>query len=156
MRQRNESGQFIITDVMERFFSFVVPEPNTGCWLWLGSLQEKGYPLFSVGKSKCRRAHVWSFKTFVGAIPQGLELDHKCRLKSCVNPQHLEPVTHIINIRRHTNLRTHCKQGHPFIHQTKTRRVCRVCDAERGRRKRKLIRDMANIAIRHGEDRRPR
>lgn len=79
----------------------------------------------------------------LGPIPEGLELDHLCRVSLCVNPWHLEPVTHKVNQERGRGSVTHCKRGHPFdeentAHRTnarlgKTQRACRRCDAERRR-----------------------
>lgn len=72
----------------ERFLSFVSPEPNSGCWLWTGSLMWKGYGNFNSGGG-CERAHRVSWKLFVGPIPQGAILCHRCDTPACVNPDHL-------------------------------------------------------------------
>jgi hypothetical protein len=91
----------------ERFDHYVSSEPNTGCWLWLGGEARNGYSLFHVrqpdGSFKRSIAHRWSYEHFIGPIPEGLELDHKCRNRWCVNPEHLEPVTHYENQRRAPN-----------------------------------------------------
>jgi hypothetical protein len=64
--------------------------PECGCWIYLGALNDKGYaPIY-------RKA----YKILVGEVPAGMELDHKCRVRSCWNPQHLQPVTRIENVRR--------------------------------------------------------
>lgn len=80
-----------------RFWSFVVPTP-AGCWLWTG-LKVAGYGRFSI-QNKGIGAHRVSYEALIGAIPDGLELDHLCRVPSCVNPLHLEPVTGAENRRR--------------------------------------------------------
>src|ERR1019366_4519713 len=84
--------------MLERFLKFVLPEPNTGCWLWTGGLNRGGYGQFMT--PPCTVAHRVAYELFVGPIPEGLQLDHLCRVRSCVNPQHLEPVSQQENIRR--------------------------------------------------------
>lgn len=83
--------------VEQRFEDFVVPEPNTGCWLWTGASNQKGYGVFGVN-GKLKKAHRWSYEHHVAKIPEGLEIDHVrsrgCVGPSCVNPAHLEAVTH--------------------------------------------------------------
>jgi len=78
-----------------------MPEPNSGCWLWLGSISKKGYGKGPNG----RHAHRTIFEHYKGPIPNKLELDHKCRVRSCVNPDHLEPVTTKVNVHRGLNLK---------------------------------------------------
>lgn len=127
--------------VLERFESFCAPEPNSGCWLWTGGLRMDGYARFWDGR-QIVRGHRWAFERLVGPVPAGLVLDHKCRIRSCVNPAHLEAVTQRENLRRGegppgTNCRrTHCRYGHEFtVDNTRIRqgpygtmRVCRECD----------------------------
>lgn len=90
-------------------------EPNTGCWLWLGRLNNHGYAVFS--KTYIHRQN-WIEAN--GPVPDGLELDHLCRVPQCVNPSHLEPVTHRENMRRGYGVsgiharKTTCPQGHPY------------------------------------------
>jgi hypothetical protein len=72
---------------------------HRGCWPWPGSMREDGYGhIFRNGKHY--RAHRAVYQYFKGAIPAWLELDHTCRNKACVNPDHLEPVTHAVNVQR--------------------------------------------------------
>lgn len=75
-----------------------------GCWEWRRSLTKDGYGridmLVKHGVSYPRMAHRISYETFVGPIPEGLQIDHLCRNRSCINPDHLEPVTAKENIRR--------------------------------------------------------
>ena len=71
---------------------------TSSCWIWLGPFLVRGYGAFYDQGSIS--AHRWSYKHFVGPIPDGLELDHLCERHECVNPSHLEPVTHLVNCQR--------------------------------------------------------
>lgn len=113
------------TSVSERFHERVSPEPNSGCWLWLGYTDSDGYGRLSVSRPirTQRGAHQISFELFVGPIPPGFELDHLCRVRCCVNPAHLRLLTHVDNAARTTvgrranrprNTGTHCRNGHEF------------------------------------------
>ncbi len=83
----------------ERYQDLILPEPNTGCWLWIGSTNTRGYGRIYVN-GKTRPAHRLCYELLRGSIPPGLHLDHLCRVPCCVNPAHLEPVTCAENIRR--------------------------------------------------------
>lgn len=89
----------------QRFWKYVVLDEalGDGCWLWRGSLVQNGYGIFSyyrLGQKTSKRAHRFAYEALVGPIPEGLTLDHLCRVRRCVNPAHLEPVTIGDNIRR--------------------------------------------------------
>jgi hypothetical protein len=128
--------------------------PDLGpCWLWMASTT-KGYGLFSMGGKLNRAstgAHIWSYTQLVGPVPEGLHLDHLCRVTRCVNPAHLEPVTCRENLMRGVGFtagyakQTHCVNGHPFdekntrVHPTKGWRECRKCDTEYNKRRRPAI-----------------
>lgn len=125
----------------DRFWSKVAPCPISGCWLWIAHLSDGGYGFFSI-RPLTRRAHRIAFEALVGEIPAGLELDHLCRVRCCVNPAHLEPVSHLENMRRGCQAgveRTHCLHGHPFdgdnlIVNSRGERCCRICVNARSRR----------------------
>lgn len=123
--------------LIERLFSRVLVQPND-CWLWTGALTRKGYGAIGEGGKRGRtlQVHVVAYQLLVGPVPKGLELDHLCRVRNCVKPSHLEPVTHAENLRRrHHSTRkslNECPRGHPFtmdntyVRPDGTRR-CRAC-----------------------------
>ncbi len=132
----------------DRMHDFIHPESNSGCWLWVGSLA-RGYGKIAVrgddGELRLRPAHRFVWETLVGAIPKGMELDHLCRTRCCVNPAHLEPVTHRENIRRGSGpmaarmaqvkcIREHALEGENLYITPDGRRQCRLCGRERTRR----------------------
>jgi hypothetical protein len=116
-----------------------MPEPNSGCWLWLGSLNTKGYgkaDLRLINHVRSTLAHRLIYFFFKGVTDQ--QLDHLCRTHSCVNPAHLEPVTNSVNHirgRMSRGLWGTCDKGHPFTPEntkdrstpTKLKRWCRTC-----------------------------
>ena len=101
---------------IDRFKSKTVPGEN-GCILWAGRLNEDGYGQFDVG-GKSIGAHIFAFEQAHGPVPEGLQLDHKCRVRHCVNEDHLRAVTSAVNILcgeviAAVNARkTHCIHGH--------------------------------------------
>jgi hypothetical protein len=111
-----------------------------GCWLWQGSLTEKGYSrvrgtLLTGGRKIY--GHIWVYERLVGPIPPGRELDHLCEVRRCVNPAHLEPVTHAVNIQRSLT-QTHCREGHPLSGENLRvlldgERTCILCARRRSR-----------------------
>ena len=114
----------------ERFWSKVDKNYPGDCWLWTGCLC-KGYGHFWF-EDRLVYAHVFAYELENGPVPDGLELDHKCRMKPCVRSVHLEAVTHQVNIIRGYAERTHCKRGHPLSgencgRQGQNWRFCRTC-----------------------------
>lgn len=126
-------------DDLARFHARTDKDGPAGCWLWTGAVTNSGYASGSSG-GKSMLAHRWAYERFVGPIPEGLELDHLCRVTLCVNPTHLEPVTHEENVRR--AMPTHCPQGHPYdeenTHMRPDRgfRECLTCRREQSRSRR--------------------
>ncbi len=131
--------------LLERFKEKVNINTKTGCWEWDASLNEEGYGQFWID-NKTLRAHRVSYELFKGKIPQGLQLDHLCRVRNCVNPEHLEPVTNKENhargltgkINHHCLKKTHCPQGHEYIGNNlyvdpKGHRYCKPCARVRWR-----------------------
>lgn len=139
------------TSLKESFWNHVVPEPNTGCWLWTGELKPSGYARFTIcrdGKKKKFAAHRFAYEVFIGPIPSGLQIDHLCRVRSCINPLHLEAVTQRENLLRGVGpsainaRKIYCTNGHrlpeiPTYYRCGPERVCIICkrELERARRR---------------------
>lgn len=124
----------------ERFERQYIPEPNSGCWLWIGvSNSQKGKLRYGyIGhKNKKLSAHRYSYERFIDIIPEGLVLDHLCKITLCVNPNHLEAVTQKTNILRGETgkykrpIKSHCLHGHEFTKENsyinKNTKRCRKC-----------------------------
>jgi hypothetical protein len=125
----------------------VIVDPTTGCWIWIGSRDGKGYGrLRRTNERRYVGAHRVAYEQHRGPIPDGLELDHLCRVTVCVNPQHLEAVTHRENLRRgespgmQLRRRGQCVHGHDlaaaYVRRDNGSRVCRECRNARARRRR--------------------
>lgn len=113
-----------MTDI--RFWSKV--SKTSGCWIWTGSIRPNGYGQVR-RNGKNYKAHRWAYELENGPIPDGLHIDHLCRVKACARPSHLEAVS-----QQENNARTadpnFCRNGHPRI-ETYVRKdgtiECRVC-----------------------------
>ena len=123
----------------DRFWAKV--NKTEACWLWNAAQSADGYGQFKANRRQVK-AHRFAYELLVGPIPDGLQLDHLCRIRHCVNPAHLEPVTPKENIRRGRRAnseKSHCPQGHSYdAGNTKLRqhggRNCRACDRARHQR----------------------
>lgn len=130
----------------ERFWAKVDLNGEGGCWLWTAATS-RGYGRFTDENGRQIAAHRWGYTRLVGPIPEGLVLDHLCRVRNCVRPEHLEVVTERENILRGVGLaaiaakKEQCPSGHPY-NESNTRispdgwRQCRVCDREQTARRR--------------------
>ena len=132
------------SDALEDRFWPKVVALSSGCWEWRGARGSHGYGIIRVGPVAPRhyvRAHRVSYEMLVGPVPEGRELDHLCRNPPCVNPSHLEAVTHRENVRRGVSAAaqharaTHCPQGHAYDEANTMRSVegrhCRACRTAR-------------------------
>src|SRR6185295_14251069 len=97
--------------VWKRFKNRYEINPKTQCWEWKSGLNRKGYGCFFLN-GKQMRAHRASLLLHGKELIQGLQVDHICRVRNCVNPAHLEQVTHKENQKRGLVFKTHCKRGH--------------------------------------------
>jgi len=129
----------------ERFWAKV--EKTDTCWNWTAQLISGGYGHFRVGSKKIL-AHRFSYRLLKGSLDPSLTIDHLCRNRKCVNPDHLEQVTMRVNILRGKGItarlarQTHCKRGHELSKENtyikkNGARECRICSRE-SKRKYKL------------------
>lgn len=145
----------------ERFWSKV--DKTDDCWLWTGYIKPNGYATFYPGGGRHVDkvyVHRWAYEATRGLILDGLEVDHLCNVRHCVNPAHLEAVSRRENLDRRNDaqgwqrlpvrglprsLKTHCKHGHPFDAENtywhSGYRYCKTC-----RRGRSRARDRMSIA----------
>lgn len=141
---QNERLRAARPPVVQRFWEKVSATSAHGCWVWEYATNGVGYGRFWDG-TRLLYAHRFAYIERFGAIPDGLELDHLCRNRRCVNPAHLEPVTRSENLLRspligqHSRMLTECVHGHPFSEENTAytpqgHRRCRQC--ERDARKR--------------------
>lgn len=134
----------ITEEIRQRFMRFVEIQ-NNGCWLWKGYIS-KHYGNFTI-KGVTIRLPRAAWLVLRGEIPIGLEPDHLCRYKPCANPDHMELVTHHVNVLRgdagkHLSDRTHCPMGHPYsgdnLHvKPSGARRCKQCSRMQSEKKRR-------------------
>lgn len=136
---------------VERFWAKVDKDGPNGCWVWTGARDKRNYGLVNRREWDTVLAHRISYSLVVGEIPEELTLDHLCRNTSCVNPDHLEPVTQRENVRRGMapagiNARkTECDYGHPYDDANtwwdkRGNRVCKICNNRRKQEWRRRVR----------------
>lgn len=133
--------------IPERIWDKIIPEPNSGCWIWLGSLSGsgEGYPETWFDNYR-KRTHILMYEQFIGPIPKFKELDHLCRVRCCCNPFHVEPVSRMVNAMRGTagmNRVIECREaltcdkGHPWTLENTLKnsgwRACKTCRRARQR-----------------------
>lgn len=131
-----------------RFMARVEISSNN-CWNWCGPLNKGGYGLSSIdGKRTLAHRAFWLFDQ--GPIPDGMDLDHLCRNRNCINPAHMEIVTRSVNLRRGFEARG-CKNGHPFngddfsiVNRSdgSTERRCKICHRARNKKEKRKKKSM--------------
>lgn len=147
-----ETPRMIRDDPMRRFWSYV--QKTDGCWLWTARLNQSGYGQFAIGGAM-PSVHRLSYEALVGPIPDGLQLDHLCRVRNCVRPDHLEPVTAHENMRRGTspfaeNIRKEaCPRGHEYTDENtwlyRGSRYCRECRRTEARERKRRMREASRV-----------
>jgi hypothetical protein len=119
-------------------------EIESKCWIWKKTINANGYGVLNNVLYKNKRAHRVSYEVFVGPIKDKMQINHVCKKRACVNPNHLEQITHAKNgsrekARHHNSLKTHCIRGHEYNEENTSRiirkkghdgwvlRSCRIC-----------------------------
>jgi hypothetical protein len=131
-----------IIDLPHHVFEKMMPVDD-GCWLWTAAISAGGYGRSWDGK-KSIYAHRQVYEAIVGPIAPGLQIDHLCRVRSCVNPSHLEPTTQRINILRGVSpvannarkiycIRGHLLSGDNLVKRSRSGRNCLTCHRDRER-----------------------
>lgn len=135
---------------LDDLFDRCIPEPNSGCWLWEGYIQPNGYSRPGAF-GRYYLGHRLAYELAKGPIPNGMQIDHRCRIRCCVNPDHLRILTCQQNLLCGETLasenaaKTHCLRDHEFT-ETNTRmkfqrgywhRACRECGREEVRARRR-------------------
>jgi hypothetical protein len=146
------------------------PGPD-GCWLWVGALDKDGYGRTNTAEYGKQYVHRLAYMILVGPIPEGLTIDHLCRVRNCFRPKHLEPVSQMVNVMRgETQARfktaqTSCVNGHPFDEKNtgvkyppshpNGMRYCRQCNLDSDARRRAKQKKARELAIKHADGQKP-
>lgn len=138
------------TTVIDNRFWSKVRKTET-CWLWTAFTDGDGYGTFRLNR-RSYRAHRLAYEDAKGQIPEGLVIDHLCRVRNCVNPDHLEAVTSVENVMRGDTLgarnrdKSHCDKGHEFTDENTGRqssktpkRYCLQCERDRNKARRAYL-----------------
>lgn len=132
--------------VAQRVFGRILIDAETGCWEWVGSLNDDGYAQFALSHTFTKRVARFLYEEEYGPLDPSIHLDHLCRNRPCVNPAHLDPVTPRVNILRGVGptainaRREYCTNGHdlsdPDVLYVRPNgwRQCRVCQSANARR----------------------
>lgn len=145
---RKYINQHNLPDLKTRFEERYIPEPNSGCWLWMGHVIGKTgneYPILSFN-DKHIKAHRFSYQQYKGELIKGLVIHHKCNNPLCVNPQHLEQITQKENLllgngkMAKQKRQTHCIHGHLLEENNlyikpNGARQCKVCRRQKAKEK---------------------
>jgi hypothetical protein len=152
---------------VDRFIDKLIVCPD-GCWRWMGQTAGGYGRFYIIGEKRTVPAHRFAYEWLVGPIPEGLCIDHLCRVRNCVNPDHMEPVTNRENLMRGETIvaraaaATHCPKGHPYSPDNtgsdRGNRRCKTCNRETARnwRKRHPGYDAAKLRFTRYEEEHPR
>lgn len=149
--------QFGDPRIPERMWDKIMPELNSGCWLWFGSYmgrKRSTYGSVRIGR-KMEYAHRYFYAAAGNIIPETHQVDHKCYNTLCVNPQHMGAVSRKTNLQRarayYKAARTHCKNGHEMSSDNSYlyggRKICRACRVAADRRYKNKERKNAMVAV---------
>ena len=142
-----DQGSEMRKTLEERFDEKYTVNEETGCWEWTGARSPEGYSRIGHQGNACY-GHRIAHERYIGPIPAGLEVDHLCRVRHCVNPAHLEAVTHSVNVQRgvcgevsaaRNRAKKACPHGHPYegdnlyVVPRTGYRVCLMCKREKNR-----------------------
>lgn len=149
-----------VRSLYDRFIEKVEMVTESGCWIWVGCCDSNGYGNLSKGVKvvegyrKNYYAHRVAYELYKGSIPEGLDIDHLCRVRCCVNPDHLEAVCRKENVMRgnspsnFNSIKMHCIRGHRLegdnlFFDCDGYRQCRTCSRMRKRleKRRRLERE---------------
>ena len=136
--------------IYDRMEGKIVPEPNSGCHIWMGKVTQSGYGAVRTGvKDNYYIVHRALYEKYVGEIPDGFQIHHMCHERLCVNPNHLMVLSAADHTRLHGNfrhlaLKTHCKRGHLYdeenTHMYRGHRICKECNKLTSRKRNKRLR----------------